>query len=328
MTVKYALIAHGGAGGRAPTGDRAARKSGLIAAVKRGEQILRRGERALDAVIAVVTALENDVLFNAGYGSTLTIDGRVEMDAAVAVAEPVYANRASAGLEGQSRSRGGRSGRSVRICVGGVVLVNRVRNPILLARAVMERTPHILMSGAGAERLAREAGLRLCRPDQLVSRRARERWILLTQQHPPFPATGRGTVGAVALDAAGSLAAATSTGGVPGKLAGRIGDSAIIGAGLFADGTGAASATGTGEEIMKVGLCREAVAGASRRHPNEAAARAVSRLAAIDGAEAGIVMVDSSGRLGFAHNADAMEIAMCDSGGGVQYALPDSLKSR
>jgi beta-aspartyl-peptidase (threonine type) len=144
------------------------------------------------------------------------------------------------------------------------------------------------------------------------------------QQRAASCAAGHGTVGAAAIDASGNLAAATSTGGVPGKLAGRIGDSAIIGAGLFADGSGAASATGAGEAIMKMGLCREAVAAAGREQPQDAAARVISRLDA--GSEAGVIMVDSAGRFGYAHNAQAMEVALCDSTAGVRYLLPGSLR--
>jgi beta-aspartyl-peptidase (threonine type) len=324
MAPKYAVIAHGGAGGRAPAMERPARRQGLLIAVKRAAQILRDGGSALDAVIAVVATLEDNVLFNAGYGSTLTVDGRVEMDAAVIVAERVTSNEDAPDLSKSIERRRNASRERVNIRAGGVVLMNRVRNPILLARVVMERTPHVLMGGAGAERLAREAGLSLCRPDQLVSPRARERWIDLMQQRAASCAAGHSTVGAVAVDALGNLAAATSTGGVPGKLGGRIGDSAIIGAGLYADGTGAASATGAGEAIMKMGLCREAIAAAGRMQPQDAAARVISRLDAES--EAGVVTVDSSGRFGYAHNAQAMEVVLCDSVAGIRYLLPDRLK--
>ena len=312
-----ALIAHGGAGGRAQAAERPARKRGLIAAVERGAGILREGGSALDAVIATVSALEDDGLFNAGYGSVLTTAGRPEMDAGVMVAERMP----SAPADGGTRRR-------ITLRAGGVVLVSRVRNPIQVARAVMERTPHVLFGGVAAERIARQAGLRLCRPDQLVSPRARERW-LATRHNTALPANDanqHGTVGAVAVDGCGNLAAATSTGGVSGKMPGRIGDSAIIGAGLFANAAGAASATGSGEAIMKVALCREAVLALTRARAPEAAAGRIADLYAETGAEAGIVLVDEQGRFGYAHNAQAMEVAMFDPVGGVRHLLAGRLE--
>jgi len=314
------LIAHGGAGGRAPLAERPARRRGLLAAVARGAEVLRNGGAALDAVIATVVALEDDPLFNAGYGSVLTTEGRVEMDAAVMVAD-----RKSAGVT----APGGSPETGTHLLrAGGVVLVSRVRNPILAARAVMDRTPHVLLGGVAAERLARKAGLRMCRPEQLISQRARERWLALMEaRRAAAIADGHGTVGAVAVDAHGCLAAATSTGGVAGKMPGRIGDSAIIGAGLFANALGAASATGAGEAIMKVALCREAVVALGRGRPDDAARRAISAMYTQTRGEAGIVLVDAHGRFGYAHNAHAMEIAMFDTLG-VRYLLADPLPRR
>lgn len=329
------LIAHGGAGGRAPAFDRASRRNGILAAVQSGAEILRGGGSALDAVVATVAALEDDPLFNAGYGSVLTTAGRVEMDAAVMTATRSHlqndlaasGNHALRANVAVNRRRA-RSD-SVDVNAGGVVLVSRVRNPILLARAVMERTPHILLGGAGAERLARDAGLRLCRPADLISQRARERWLgsrgepdALTS---PRDTDAHGTVGAVALDSRGNLAAATSTGGVSGKLPGRIGDSAIIGAGVFADALGGASATGEGEAIMRVALCRETVAMLSRQRAQDAAERAIAMLAETTSARAGVIVVDSSGRLGYAHNAEAMEMALFHPIDGFLHRVGDPL---
>jgi len=314
------LIAHGGAGGRAPVAERPARRRGLLAAVARGAEVLRNGGAALDAVVTTVIALEDDPLFNAGYGSVLTTEGRVEMDAAVMVAD-----RKSAGVTVPGDPPG--TGTHV-LRAGGVVLVSRVRNPILAARAVMDRTPHVLLGGVAAERIARKAGLRMCRPEQLISQRARERWLALMEgRRAAAIADAHGTVGAVAVDAHGNLAAATSTGGVAGKMPGRIGDSAIIGAGLFANALGAASATGAGEAIMKVALCREAVVALGRGRPDDAARRAISAMYAQTRGEAGIVLVDARGRFGYAHNAHAMEVAMFDTLG-VRYLLADPLPRR
>jgi len=309
------LIAHGGAGGRAPAPDRAERRHGMLTAARVGGEILRGGGSALDAVVATVVALENDPLFNAGYGSVLTTAGRVEMDAAV-----MFARRSQSTQDESVPSMNG-VGSSIRIRAGGVVLVSRVRNPIVLARAVMERTPHLLIGGAGAERLARQAGITLCGPAELISPRARERWLAMRETpRGPSPsqrfaahADAHGTVGAVALDSHGDIAAATSTGGVSAKLPGRIGDSAIGGAGLFADSRGAASATGEGEAIMRVALSREAVNALARSGGREgaqaAAERAIAILSDATRAQAGIIVLDTKGEIGYAHSAEAMEVA-------------------
>jgi L-asparaginase / beta-aspartyl-peptidase len=313
IVIKPALIAHSGAGGRAPVAERIGRRQGLVAAVERGSAILREGGSAIDAVTTTVALLEDNGLFNAGYGSVLTLDGRVEMDAAVMVAER-HARKLNSNEETQKKA-------NAAVRAGGVVLVSRVRNPILLARLVMEQTPHVLIGGVAAERLARQAGIRMCRPEQLITERARNRWLAVLQARPNKASEYHGTVGAAALDLAGNLAAATSTGGVSGKMAGRIGDSAIIGAGLYAAETGAASATGTGEAIMKGCLCREAIALLSRIDAQRAATQAINELYAATGGEAGLVMVDSSGRFGYAHNAQAMEIALFAPPGEVHHLL-------
>jgi L-asparaginase / beta-aspartyl-peptidase len=312
---KPALIAHGGAGGRAPVAERLQRRKGLITAVERGSAILREGGNAIDAVTATVALLEDNELFNAGYGSVLTLDGRVEMDAAIMVAE-----RDRGKLNPSARTR---DKAAAIIRAGGVVLVSRLHNPILLARLVMEQTPHILLGGVAAERLARQSGMRMCRPEQLVTERARNRWLAMLQGRRGAASEPHSTVGAAALDQAGNLAAATSTGGVSGKMPGRIGDSAIIGAGLFAGDKGAASATGTGEAIMKVGLCREAIALLSHRGVQRAALRAIGQLYAATGGEAGLVMVDTRGHVGYAHNSQAMEIALFAPPGEILHLLPE-----
>jgi L-asparaginase / beta-aspartyl-peptidase len=345
------LIAHGGAGGRPPSSDRGARRRGILAAVQRGAEILRGGGSALDAVVATVVALENDPLFNAGYGSVLTIAGRVEMDAAVMTAKRprlhnlddlnVRNDRTDAIGENVDCARAAitsaarRRAPTVEVRAGGVVLVGRVRNPIELARVVMERTPHLLMGGAGAERLARQSGLRMCRPTDLISQRARERWFA-SRGEPPgelrhavdSAADSHGTVGAVALDSHGDIAAATSTGGVPGKLPGRIGDSAIVGAGLFANASGGASATGEGEGIMRVALCREAVMALARSRAQAAAERAIAMLADATAAQAGVIVVDSAGGLGYAHNAEVMEMALFHPIEGFRHRVLEPLALR
>jgi len=335
-------IAHGGAGGRPPASDRGARRSAILAAVQRGADILRGGGSALDAVVATVVVLENDPLFNAGYGSVLTVAGRVEMDAAVMTATRARRdNRGSAvgdnadgarvALTSAARQRAG----AAEVRLGGVVLVSRVRNPIELARAVMERTPHLLMGAGGAERLARQFGLRMCRPADLVSQRARERWLASRGEptgHLAHAGDGapvsHGTVGAVAIDSHGDIAAATSTGGVSGKLPGRIGDSAIVGAGLFAGARGAASATGEGEAIMRVALCRQAVMALGRNRAQAAAERAIAIVADATAGQAGVIVVDSAGGLGYAHNAEVMEMALFHPIEGFRHRVLEPLALR
>jgi L-asparaginase / beta-aspartyl-peptidase len=311
--MKPALIAHGGAGGRAPAPERLERRQALVVAVERGSAILREGGNAIDAVTTTVASLEDDGLFNAGYGSVLTLDGRVEMDAGVMVSER---DVGKPNPNGKTRKKA-----TATMRAGGVVLISRVRNPILLAQWIMEQTPHVLIGGLAAERLARQAGIRLCRPEQLVTERARTRWLAALEGKRNRASEDHGTVGAAALDQAGNLAAATSTGGVSGKMSGRIGDSAIIGAGLYASETGAASATGAGEAIMKACLCREAIALLPGIGVQRAAARAIDDFYAATGGEAGLVMVDSSGRFGYAHNAQAMEIAWCTPPGEVRHLV-------
>jgi L-asparaginase / beta-aspartyl-peptidase len=311
--VTPSLIAHGGAGAIGPAQERPERRRVLLAAVREGAKLLSAGRSALDAVVATVVALEEHPLFNAGFGSLLNSEGEVEMDASVMCAEPL------AHLDGARPKHGARPTQEFRISAGAVAAVRRVRNPVMLARAVMEHTPHLLMAGPAAERFARRAGIALCPPETLVSARARERWRARQEQQVARAAAGHGTVGAAALDARGGLAAATSTGGVPGKLAGRVGDSAIIGAGTFATAIGAASATGQGEAIIFSALCREAVLALDGAPPERVARRAIAELIAAAGAEAGLVIVDRRGRIGYAHNAPMMEIAMFDDASGLRH---------
>jgi L-asparaginase / beta-aspartyl-peptidase len=210
---------HGGAGGRVPS-DEGPFHEALARALGAGWAALS-ASGALDAAQAAVEILEDAPEFNAGRGSVLTSAGTVEMDAAVAV--------------GPDRT------------TGAVACVTRVRNPVRLARLVMERTPHVLVAGAGAEALAAEWGLQLEEPEWFVTAFQRER---LARTSAPETAGG-GTVGAVARGADGVLAAATSTGGVRGQLPGRVGDSPVFGAGTYADERCAVSATGDGEAVIR-----------------------------------------------------------------------------
>ena len=289
-----ALVAHGGAGAKGPAAERPERRRALLDAVRRGAEILRDGGSAVDAVQVTVVDLEDHALFNAGTGSVLTTEGTVEMDASIMVAD--------------------RTGGEVRVSAGAVALVSRVRNPLMLARAVMEETPHVMLAGKGAHQFARRAGISLCRNDELITPRARERWrmrqaTLAANTNPKE----HGTVGAVAIDSHGNIAAATSTGGVPGKIPGRIGDSAIIGAGTYASALGGASATGHGEAIILAGLCRQAVMRLPAAAPTTVAREAIVELLAPFRAEAGLIVINGAGRIGFAHNAAAMQVATFES---------------
>ncbi|HSQ04624.1 MAG TPA: isoaspartyl peptidase/L-asparaginase family protein, partial [Burkholderiales bacterium] len=249
-----------------------------IAALHAGWQVLAPGGSALDAVCAAVAALEDDPHFNAGFGSCLTSAGSVEMDAAV--------------MEGSG------------LRAGAVGVVRTVRNPVGLARALLEDGRHVMLAGAEAEAFAAGRGLRLCRPEDLITAEQRQRW----QQRSDQGSTG--TVGAAAVDASGHVAAATSTGGISFKLPGRIGDSGVIGAGTYADDArGAASATGQGEAIMRVVLAKTVTdALADGGAPECAARRGLQVLAARTGSVAGIIVVDALGRLGFGHNAEQMTV--------------------
>lgn len=301
-----ALIVHGGAGARGLAVERAPRKRAMINAVKAGAAILRAGGSALDAVIASVVILEDAPLFNAGYGSTLNVDGAVEMDASAMIA--------------------GSSG----VRAGAVAAVTRVRNPVRLARAVMEHTPHVMMAGGGAERLASQCGIKLCRREDLIAPRARERFLARIQREKELELAREthGTVGAAALDRRGELAAATSTGGMPGKMVGRVGDSAIIGAGTFASAFAAASATGHGEAIIMASLCRETVEALGTSDPARIVRRKIAELIAPQGSEAGIILVDRRGRIGYAHNADTMEVGVFDSSGAIHHLWSRSMAPR
>ncbi len=218
---------HGGAGRLSREGltgeEQRAIRAGLSAAVAAGRRVLEAGGPALDAVVAAVVVLEDDPLFNAGRGAVLNAEGRAEHDASV--------------MRGHDRGAG---------AVGGVV---GVVNPVLLARAVMEQTEHILMVGEGAARLAAELGLSRAEPDWFIVPRRHRQWQAAHTISLDHDTTG--TVGAVARDSRGHLAAATSTGGMTNKRPGRVGDSACIGAGTWADERCAISGTGHGERFIQ-----------------------------------------------------------------------------
>ncbi len=285
--MKPLLLVHGGAGDCWPEDEGGAKaQAGCLAAAQAGLALLRRGKSALDAVAAAVQVLENDPRFNAGFGSALTSEGTVEMDASI--------------MDGSN------------LDAGAVTGVRHFANPIQLARAVMERTPHVFLAGAGAEALATEAGLPRVDNHALITPRA-----LAHHQAGKTPA--HGTVGAVAVDERGHVAAATSTGGTSGKRPGRIGDSPLIGAGTYADDlAGASSCTGLGEAIIRVTLARHAVDLARGAPSAQAAAwQALASLKRGRGT-GGLILVTPTGAWGVAHDTPCMSHAWADGDG--QYA--------
>jgi beta-aspartyl-peptidase (threonine type) len=268
--MQWAILVHGGAGEWQPK-DEAAAVAGVTSAVRSAAEVLAANGSALDAVVAAVVALEDDPLFNAGTGAALNRDGDVEMDASVMCGDDLRC--------------------------GAVAGLRRVRNPVLVARRVMERTRHVMLAGEGALQFARAEGFADYDP---LTQRAREAW--LRKRTPPA-----GTVGAVALDRHGRLAAATSTGGVTLKLPGRVGDSPIPGAGNYAHAAAACSATGHGELMMRVvaakDLCDRVARGG---HPQAATEALLREMAAGVGADAGFILLSRSGELGVAHGIASM----------------------
>lgn len=298
LSFPYALIVHGGAGVVSRDQllpDQEARiHAELLAALTAGQHVLVGGGTATDAVAAAVCYLEDCPLFNAGRGSVLNREGVCEMDAAI--------------MEGRERR------------AGAVAAVKRVRNPVRAALAVMDRSPHVLLAAEGADHFAAECGLPLEPPQYFVTEARRQQWIRVNGQRPS-PGSDRslwalerktdafGTVGAVAWDHRGNLAAATSTGGLAAKAPGRVGDSPIIGAGTYADNaTCAVSATGHGEHFI-----REVVAhsvAARIRYQNQslasAAADTIHRELAPRGGNGGLIAIDRTGHITAPFNTPGM----------------------
>ena len=281
---KPVLLVHGG-GWAIPDDVVEAHLNGIRAALAAGWHELEREGSALDAVEAAVKVMEDDEAFDAGRGSFLNRDGRVQMDALM--------------MDGAT------------LRAGGVGCVERIRNPIHVARIVLEDSPHVYFVGPGAERFAAEHGVALIDNEELVIKREVERLRRVQAEGESkmdvFSAS-HDTVGAVALDVKGNLAAATSTGGTLNKTPGRVGDSSLIGCGCYADNQSAAiSTTGWGEPIMKLVLGKwtadRVAAGAP---PQQAASEAITYLQERLSGHGGIIVLDRQGRLGMAHNTPRM----------------------
>jgi len=275
------IIVHGGAGADASEG-RDELRQGVRAATVAGWRVLSAGGAALDAVESAVRTLEDHPRFNAGRGSVLTRDGTVEMDASI--------------MEGD------------HLQCGAVAAVPRIANPITLARRLLEARRHVLLVGDGALAFARSVGVPECDTASLVTDRQQRRHAEVA----PRSATLGGTVGAVALDRSGTIAAATSTGGTIGKLPGRVGDSALIGCGTYAESSiGGVSCTGDGEAIIRVVLGHRALYFLKdAADPEYAAKIAVDLLVEEGRGHGGLILLDWRGRTGYACSTPLMPVAI------------------
>ena len=299
---RWTLMIHGGAGTLTPetlTADQqAGARAGLAAALDAGGAVLSGGGAAIDAVEAAVAVLEDDPHFNAGRGAVLTRDGTVSLDAAI--------------MDGTTRE------------AGSVAGVGTVRNPVKLARAVLMASPHVMLSGPGAEQFAREQRLETADADWLILPERRAQLATVIANHDGFDREMKfGTVGAVARDIRRHVAAATSTGGITGKRWGRIGDTPVIGAGTWADDRSCAvSATGSGEYFMRVGAGHAIGAlirflGATPRHAAEQVMREVSSL----GGTGGVIVVTPDGETAWHFVTPGMFRGRVDSHGGREVAI-------
>jgi L-asparaginase / beta-aspartyl-peptidase len=293
--MKPSLIVHGGAWD-IPDEAVAACNEGCRNALAAGWNILSSGGSALEAVEAAVIILEDDPVFDAGYGSHLNADGKVECDVIV--------------MDGATLRAGAAAG------------LQRIRNPVRLARKILESCPHMMLVAEGAERFAKNSGLVLCEPEELVSEAEWQAYLRCSKdEHAAIHHRGheQGTVGAVAIDRDGRLFAATSTGGTCCKLPGRVGDSPLIGCGCYADSqAGAASCTGHGEAIMKIIMAKSAVdllrydssldadTGKDLDKAQRAAESVVQLLAERGNATGGLILLDRLGTPAFAFNTPRM----------------------
>ncbi|MEH2414728.1 isoaspartyl peptidase/L-asparaginase family protein [Nostoc sp.] len=276
------IIVHGGA--KTITDDKvAANNAGCTAAAEAGWAVLISGGTAAEAVEAAIRVLETDQTFNAGLGATLNSDGEVELDAAI--------------MEGS-------------LCWGAVAAVQGIRHPISVARKIMDEKPRLLVA-RGAERFAVDCGAEMCKKENLI---ADEQWQEWKEDQKVIDRPN--TVGCVALDASGILAAGTSTGGITKQQQGRVGDTALVGCGLYADNKfGGCSTTGDGESIIPVVLAKTAIDLLSQdRHPDEAAQMAIDTLASKVKGEAGCILIDRQGRVGWAYNSSHMACAYMTEG--------------
>ena len=288
----WVLVIHGGAGGSAPGSmpedEQNEYRSKLNEALETGAKMLREGKPALDAVETVIVFMEDCPLFNAGKGSVLTIDGAVEMDAAI--------------MDGKTG------------LAGAVASVTNIKNPVKAARLVMEQSKHLLLVGDGAENFAKNQGLEIVGQEYFITPEMKKRW----------EDKKKGTVGAVALDVNGNLAAATSTGGIMNKMHGRVGDTPIIGAGTYANNANCAvSCTGQGEFFIRNVIAFNLSALMEYRNMNleEAANYLVMEKLKEQGGEGGLIAVDKNGNIAMPFNTNAMFRGFIRSDGASETAI-------
>jgi beta-aspartyl-peptidase (threonine type) len=298
------IAIHGGAGviSRDQLGpdDGATYRSGLAEALDAGYAVLEVGGSSLDAVTTAVRLLEDNPLFNAGKGAVLAHDGYAELDASI--------------MDGSN------------LAAGAVTGLRHVKNPIDLARRVMEQSPHVFLSGAGAEEFALSQGLTLVPNEYFVTptRKRQLQRVLQGQTQPKNELSGLGTVGAVAVDKKGNVAAATSTGGMTNKRWGRIGDAPVIGAGTYANNASCAvSSTGHGEYFIRSVVAYDICALVEYRGWSlERAAKSVVHEKLVQrGGEGGVIAVDPNGKVVMEFNSPGMFRGMRDSSGQRQIAI-------
>jgi L-asparaginase / beta-aspartyl-peptidase len=291
LPVNPVLVVHGGAWA-IPDDVVAAHLAGVQKALATGWSVLSRRGSALDAVEEAVVVMEDDESFDAGRGSFLNREGKVQLDALI--------------MDGAS------------LRAGGVGCVEHLRNPVRVARKILSESPHVYFVAEGAERFAAEHGIPLCKNEDLILPREIDRlrqFQAHVQEEKPnlfAPSISHDTVGAVALDRDGNIAAATSTGGTLSKAPGRLGDSSLIGCGCYADNkSAAASTTGWGEPIMKLVLAKWAADRvAAGNLPEWVAAEAIHYLESRVGGHGGIILLDARGNVGIAHNTPRMAWAL------------------
>jgi beta-aspartyl-peptidase (threonine type) len=292
------LVVHGGAW-NIPDDQADAHRTGVLSALKAGWEILQDGGTAVDAVERSIVVMENDDTFNAGHGSVLDAAGEIELDASI--------------MEGGT------------LRAGAVAALQNVANPISAARAIMEESDSVLLVGLGAMRFAKEHGIATCGQDALITGREIARWreaqasgtgTAARRKGAPGRSSPGDSVGAVALDAKGTIAAGTSTGGAPNKHQGRVGDSALIGCGTYADNAvGGVSSTGWGEALIRVVMAKSVIdmMQSNGDDPERAAKDAIAALKKRTGGQGGVIVLGASGGVGIAFNTPRMARAYITS---------------
>jgi len=299
-TKKYSIAIHGGAGAipkNVPEHEKNEYIDALTRILKYGNGLLKEGRTALDTVELVVREFEDCPLFNAGKGAVFNNEGKNELDAAI--------------MDGRNRN------------CGAVTCVTKIKNPISLARLVMEKSPHILLCGEGAEKFAKEHGIKLVRSSYFFTQKRYDQWLKIKEKDQTaldhssdLTKSAKGTVGCVVKDIFGNLASATSTGGMTNKKYGRIGDTPIIGAGTFADNeTCAISCTGTGEEFMRTVAGYEIHSLMKYKNMNLEDALQHFVFNTLKADTGGMIAVDKSGNHTYSYNSKGMYRGAADSDG-------------